>query len=120
MQARRIAAQLDTLIEAGVRHAVLSAFGCGAFLNPAARVATIYREELRKRADHFEVVAFAIFAAGYGPDNFTPFKAVFQNWPAEALTPSGDRPLTQAEEREIEAEMEWAAADALNNALPTR
>jgi hypothetical protein len=36
---RRIAAQLDTLREAGVRTAVLGAFGCGAFQNPGARVA---------------------------------------------------------------------------------
>jgi hypothetical protein len=40
---RRVAAQLDTLIDAGVRHAVFSAFGCGAFRNPAAEVASIYR-----------------------------------------------------------------------------
>jgi len=72
--ARRIAAQLDTLIDAGVRHAVLSAFGCGAFRNPAHRVATLYREALAQRAQHFDCVAFAIFHAGYGPDNFTPFR----------------------------------------------
>merc|ERR1711918_254580 len=44
---RRIAAQLDTLIAYGVRHAVLSAFGCGAFFNPAEEVAAAYFEELR-------------------------------------------------------------------------
>ena len=33
---KRVSAQLDTLIGKGVRHVVLSAFGCGAFLNPAA------------------------------------------------------------------------------------
>lgn len=38
---RRIAAQLDTLLAAGVRHAVLSAFGCGAFCNPAEEVITM-------------------------------------------------------------------------------
>ena len=75
--ARRIAAQLDTLIEHGVRHAVLSAFGCGAFLNPADQVARIYRQELHKRATHFDVIAFAIFHAGYGPDNFKPFEKEF-------------------------------------------
>jgi hypothetical protein len=40
---RRVAAQLDTLIDAGVRHAVFGPFGCGAFRNPAAEVASIYR-----------------------------------------------------------------------------
>eukprot|EP00957_Ditylum_brightwellii_P163319 12435452-Ditylum_brightwellii.AAC.1 len=35
----RIIAQLVTLIDAGVRHVILSAFGCGAFRNPADNVA---------------------------------------------------------------------------------
>uniref|UniRef100_A0A7S4SKH9 Microbial-type PARG catalytic domain-containing protein n=1 Tax=Ditylum brightwellii TaxID=49249 RepID=A0A7S4SKH9_9STRA len=63
----RIIAQLVTLIDAGVRHVILSAFGCGAFRNPANNVAVIYREEIEKRATHFDVVVFAIFHAGYGP-----------------------------------------------------
>jgi hypothetical protein len=70
---RRITAQLDTLRNHGLRHAVLSAFGCGAFRNPADRVAAIYTEEIAARAEHFDVIAFAIFAPGYGPDNYTPF-----------------------------------------------
>ncbi len=75
--ARRIAAQLDTLRKAGVRHAVLSAFGCGAFHNPADRVAALYRDALAARREHFTLVAFAIFAPGYGPDNHAPFAEVF-------------------------------------------
>ena len=74
---RRIGAQLDTLTRHGVRHAVLSAFGCGAFCNPADEVAQIYREELERRRASFSLVAFAIFAPGYGPDNYTPFAEVF-------------------------------------------
>lgn len=74
---RRISAQLDTLREHHIRHVVLGAFGCGAFRNPAHRVAAIYREELTSRAADFGLVAFAIFAAGYGPDNFTPFAEAF-------------------------------------------
>lgn len=76
---RRIAAQLDTLRNAGIRHAVLGAFGCGAFRNPGAQVAQVYREEILARERDFSVVAFAIFDAGYGPGNHAPF--------AEALTP---------------------------------
>eukprot|EP00933_Yihiella_yeosuensis_P030110 TRINITY_DN23788_c0_g1_i3.p1 TRINITY_DN23788_c0_g1~~TRINITY_DN23788_c0_g1_i3.p1 ORF type:complete len:172 (+),score=34.39 TRINITY_DN23788_c0_g1_i3:114-629(+) len=70
----RIEAQLETLIEKKVRYVVLSAFGCGAFLNPAEEVAKLYHAELAKRLEHFDCVVFAIFHAGYGPDNFTPFK----------------------------------------------
>jgi hypothetical protein len=63
---RRIAAQLDTLREAGVRHAVLGAFGCGAFGNPAGEVAAIYRDEIAARASSFSAIAFAIHRTGDG------------------------------------------------------
>lgn len=78
--ARRIRAQLRTLRLAGVRHAVLSAFGCGAFLNPAEQVARLYREALDQEKDAFDEVTFAIFAPGYGPDNYTPFVEAFRGW----------------------------------------
>lgn len=71
---RRVAAQFDTLRERGIRHVVLGAFGCGAFGNPAERVAKVYQEEIRKRRADFAVIAFAVFSAGYGPDNYPPFK----------------------------------------------
>jgi uncharacterized protein (TIGR02452 family) len=73
----RISAQLDTLIEQGIRHVVLGAFGCGAFQNPAESVAEIYREHISSRRAVFAVIAFAIYNAGYGPDNFRPFSNVF-------------------------------------------
>ena len=75
---KRIAAQLDTCTEAGVRHVVLSAFGCGAFQNPSPIVAGVYKQEVLKRKEHFDVVAFAIFHAGYGPDNFGVFRDIFE------------------------------------------
>lgn len=71
----RIAAQLDTLRDANVRYAVLGAFGCGAFQNPAIEIARLYREEIDKRRGSFALIAFAIFSAGYGPDNYGPFAA---------------------------------------------
>lgn len=74
---RRIAAQLDPLQDNGIRHAVLGAFGCGAFRNPSDRVAARYREEIDRRRDAFSVIAFAIFAAGYGADNFEAFDRAF-------------------------------------------
>jgi len=49
------------------------AFGCGAFGNPAAAVAHLYREAIAARARDFEFIAFAIYSAGYGPDNYPPF-----------------------------------------------
>lgn len=73
---RRIAAQFATLDAAGCRHVVLGAFGCGAFANPAAEVAAVYRAALDRVRHRFAVIAFAVFHAGYGPDNFTPFQRV--------------------------------------------
>lgn len=78
---KKIAAQLDTLKAKNIRHVVLSAFGCGAFGNPAHEVARIYSEELQKRTGDFEDVAFAIHDAGYGPNNFEPFKKVLNGLP---------------------------------------
>lgn len=75
---RRVAAQLDTLRAHGIRHGVLGAFGCGAFRNPAGPVARIYREEIAKRLPDFSVIAFAVFWAGYGPNNFPPFSEAFR------------------------------------------
>ena len=91
---RRVGAQLDTLITAGVRHAVLSAFGCGAFLNPAHRVAAAYRAALESRAAHFDVIAFGIFHAGYGPNNFAPFATAFADWDAPVASDPDAPPCT--------------------------
>jgi hypothetical protein len=74
---KRVAAQLETLIAHNIRHVVFGAFGCGAFRNPAEKVATLYREEIAKRQNSFTVVVFGIYDAGYGPDNYTPFNKVF-------------------------------------------
>ena len=70
---RRIIAQFDTLEAHQVRHVVFGAFGCGAFKNPADRVAAIYRDEIQKRGAGFKVIAFAIFHAGYGSNNYPIF-----------------------------------------------
>ena len=72
---RRARAQLDTLLAKGVTWAVLSAHGCGAFCNPADRVAQAYKQAISERRGDFNLIAFAIFSAGYGPDNFTPFQS---------------------------------------------
>jgi hypothetical protein len=76
---RRISAQFNTLQAHGVRHAILSAFGCGAFRNPADQVARIYRDEILKNGSAFSVIAFAIFHAGYGPNNFLPFQEALRD-----------------------------------------
>ncbi|WED42027.1 poly(ADP-ribose) glycohydrolase domain-containing protein [Legionella cardiaca] len=78
---KKIAAQLETLHEKGIRDVVLSAFGCGAFKNPPQNVARLFREELEKRPDYFDNVVFAIFSAGYGNDNYTPFAKELHDLP---------------------------------------
>jgi len=74
---RGISAQFNTLRQHNVKHAVLGAFGCGAFQNPSNQVARIYKGEIARYRKDFRVIAFAVFHAGYGPDNYEPFKEVF-------------------------------------------
>jgi len=84
----RIDAHLDTMIDAGVRHCVLSAFGCGAFRNPPVEVAACYRQALESRLDKFDCIVFAVFHPGYGTDNFGPFhKALSGLGPPVARAP---------------------------------
>lgn len=78
--ARRFHALLDTLEAAGQRVAVLGAHGCGAFMNPAAQVAEVFAGVLARRRGAFDLIAFAIFHAGYGPNNYRPFAERFRGW----------------------------------------
>lgn len=78
---KKIKAQFETLKEKGIRHVVLSAFGCGAFNNPAEKVAAIYREELALHLEHFDEVIFSVFHAGYGAQNYPAFIEAFKNFP---------------------------------------
>lgn len=75
----KIVAQLETLKIAGIRHAVLSAFGCGIFHNPPENVAKIYQDELKKRSrdfDDFDEVVFAIYDNSKDQRNFNTFDRV--------------------------------------------
>ena len=73
---KRIEAQFLTLMEKGIRHVVLSAFGCGVFKNKADIVANIYKEQIGKYAKHFDNIVFAIYDGEYGPKNAPVFAEV--------------------------------------------
>lgn len=73
---KRIKAQFNTLRDSQIKNVVLGAHGCGAFLNPPEKVAQIYKCVIEEFEDYFHTIAFAIFNAGYGPDNYSIFKAV--------------------------------------------
>ncbi len=81
---RKIAAQLDTMIEKNQEYAVLSAFGCGAFGNPPERVAQIYKEELEKRPGAFKGIKFAIL----GESNVNVFKRELNGFTLTASPPN--------------------------------
>ena len=70
-----VEAQLATLIANGIRHVVLSAFGCGAFENDPSDIAWVYKQAVERHRAAFAVIAFAIFYAGHGEDNYKIFQA---------------------------------------------
>lgn len=71
-----IAAQLDTLIHRGKKQIILGAWGCGDFNNDPHIVAKIYRDEINKRAGHFQHIVFAILnTASHHGINYGAFKA---------------------------------------------
>ena len=72
---KRVEAQFATLIANGIRHVVLSAFGCGAFENDPSEIAWVYKQAVERHRAAFAVIAFAIFYAGHGEDNYKIFKA---------------------------------------------
>ena len=71
----RVEAQFTTLIANGVRHVVLSAFGCGAFKNNPSDIAWLYKQAVERHRASFAVIDFAIFYAGHGQDNYKIFKS---------------------------------------------
>jgi hypothetical protein len=73
----RIAAQLDTLIEHGIRHAVFGAFGCGVFGNDPNIVANAYYKEITKRKHKFDAIWFAMYRPG---KTFHLFTSIFENF----------------------------------------
>ena len=77
--AERIDAQFKTLQKRGIKHIVLSAFGCGAFRNDPIMVAELYRDALRRYQSNLSVVVFAIFYAGHGENNFKIFKETLKD-----------------------------------------
>ena len=78
----KIHAQLETLRINNVRHVILSAFGCGAFENPANDVARLYKEELDKFQDCFDEVVFAIYQPNkQRNENYISFFNTLHNHP---------------------------------------
>ena len=99
---RRIRAQFLTLKERGVRHLVLSAFGCGAFGNDAHSVACLYKKALVEFAKDFDEVVFAIYYAGHGENNFDVFREVLLG---ESVTDSsGGNGVTSSGNRKRKAD----------------
>jgi len=73
---RRIKSQIEVLKNKNISHVILSAFGCGAFLNPPELVAKCYKEVLNEYELKDWVIIFAIYYPGYGPDNYPIFRDI--------------------------------------------
>ena len=96
---KKIEAQFNTMIEKNVEHCVLGAFGCGAFENPPARVANIYKKMIDKHKNKFKHIVFAIYNAGYGSNNFGTFNDILISKTSEPSEPS--EPIKQIKQIEI-------------------
>jgi uncharacterized protein (TIGR02452 family) len=57
---------------------VLGALGCGAWMNPPAQVATIFRDVLKSYDGVFKEIVFAIYDRA-GSDNYAAFTQVFSD-----------------------------------------
>lgn len=97
----KIHAQLQTLKDAGVKHVILSAFGCGMFNNPPTEVARIYREELSDLNWAFEDITFAI--AGGDKTNFNAFYGELDGLGLTQTVRDADKTLTTADKSWLQA-----------------
>ena len=77
LMVRKMRVILKTCMKTGCRRIVLGAFGCGAFANPPAEVAEMWRDVLEEREfkGWWEAIVFAVLD-GKRDDNFSAFKMV--------------------------------------------
>ncbi|MGD9590913.1 MAG: TIGR02452 family protein [Candidatus Berkiella sp.] len=90
----KIVMQLETALQHGHKHLVLSAFGCGAFGNNPATVAQLYKKVLAypRYQNAFEHIVFAIVPnPGAKNDNYLPFKNTLLNSSKPKITSSKQR-----------------------------
>lgn len=73
---RRINAQFNTLIHNGIKHVILSAFGCGAFQNPPQIVANCYKRAIEHYIRDFDAIIFAIYTPSRDDPNIDIFKRI--------------------------------------------
>ena len=77
---KRILAQFRTLVERGIRHVVLSAFGCGAFGNDPKIMAYAYKIAIQTYGHHFDCIAFGIYDLPFSKvENYPVFKSIFES-----------------------------------------
>ena len=57
---------------------ILGAFGCGAFFNPPALVADVFRQVTEEYRKCFETVEYAVFHVGKESENYRAFSEAFQ------------------------------------------
>ena len=80
--------KIDAVFSAALAHGhdslVLSAFGCGAFGNPPAAIASLFRDACTRYAHDFRRIDFAIIddeaARINGASNFSAFAMAFRNF----------------------------------------
>jgi hypothetical protein len=119
-----IHAQFKTLMKNGLRHAILGAFGCGAFHNPPLEVAKLYKKYLMLYKDDFDVIAFPIYFAGNGPTNYASFREILLNNPTDeqsiqSIFYNGKTNGAEAKASGAEAEAEASESNEVVTPTPT-
>ena len=72
---RRLRKVFEAAKTEGVEVLILGAWGCGAFHNPPAAVASTFK--ILCKEYHFETVEFAVFCRDYDSENYDVFKEIF-------------------------------------------
>ena len=67
---------LDIAAASGNEVVILGAYGCGAFRNPPAVVATAMRQVVEEYRHHFRIIEFAVYCSPRDDQNYRVFQQV--------------------------------------------
>lgn len=76
LHVKRMCRILDIAAEKGNEVVILGAYGCGAFRNPPAVVASAMRKVVEEYRQHFRVIEFAVYCSPRDDQNYCAFQQI--------------------------------------------